>query len=103
VVELRRYERTPIDLAVEFSHKGSSERLSGRAKDLSLGGMFVETATPPPFSTEVVVHVTLPAQRTPLAIPGVVRWARAGGMGIQFRLLGARETHAIMSLATKKK
>ncbi len=102
MVEQRRYERTPIELAVEFSAKGSSERKSGRATDISLGGMFVETATPPAFSTEVVVHLTLPSQRTPLAIPGVVRWTRDGGMGIQFRLLGARETHAIMSLGKKR-
>jgi hypothetical protein len=103
VVELRRYERTPIDIAVEFSPPGSAQRSSGRASDISIGGMFIETSTPQAFSTEIVVHVWIPGQRSALAIPGVVRWARDGGMGVQFRLLGARETHAIMSLANKKK
>ena len=31
-------------------------------------------------------------------IPGVVRWTRPDGMGVQFGLLGARETHAITEL-----
>jgi type IV pilus assembly protein PilZ len=61
--------------------------------------MYVLTATPPAFGTEIVVHVTLPPQKAPLALPGVVRWVRAGqGMGVQFGLLGARETHAITEL-----
>jgi hypothetical protein len=34
VVELRRYERTPIDIAVEFSPPGSAQRSSGRATDI---------------------------------------------------------------------
>ncbi|MGD0678708.1 MAG: PilZ domain-containing protein [Polyangiaceae bacterium] len=102
VVELRRYERTPVDVTVEFSLRSSAQRFSGRAKDLSVGGMFVETAFPAAFATEIVVHVTLPGQRTALAIPGVVRWTGSGGMGIQFGLLGARETHAITQLASKR-
>jgi hypothetical protein len=103
LVELRRHERTPIDIAVEFSGAGSEARSAGRAKDISIGGTFIETSAPQAFSTEIIVHLRLPGQRSPLAIPGVVRWARDGGMGVQFQLLGARETHAIMSLTTQKK
>src|SRR5207253_10203054 len=82
VVELRRYERTPIDIAVDFSPPGSTQRSSGRGSEISLGGMFIETSTPQAFSTEIVVHVWIPGQRAELAIPGVVRWARDGGMGV---------------------
>jgi hypothetical protein len=42
--------------------------------------------------------VILPSQRAPFALPGVVRWNRDGGMGVQFGLIGARETHAITEL-----
>ena len=102
MVELRRYQRTPIDVAVEFVAKGSGERRSGRAGDLSLGGMYVQTANPLAFGAELVVHLTLPGQKAPFALPGVVRWTRAGeGMGVQFGLLGARETHAITELTSK--
>jgi type IV pilus assembly protein PilZ len=60
--------------------------------------MFIETATPLPFSSELVVHVTLPGQRAQFALPAVVRWTGKDGMGVQFGLIGARETHAITQL-----
>jgi type IV pilus assembly protein PilZ len=102
VEELRRYQRTPIDIAVELSEKGSQQRSAGRVRDLSLGGLYVQTSTPLPFGTELVVHVLLPGQKAPFALPAVVRWSRSGeGMGLQFGLLGARETHAITELTTK--
>ncbi len=99
--ELRRYQRAPVDVPVEFVAKGGSERASGHATDISLGGMFIQTDRPLPFSTEIVVHVTLPGQRAPFAMPAVVRWAGPLGMGVQFGLIGARETHAITELVKK--
>jgi hypothetical protein len=98
LVELRRYERTPIDVEVEFERKGSSDRRVGRATDISLGGMFVRAPAPPGFATEIVVYMRIRGTRGPIAIPGVVRWTRGDGMGVQFGLLGARETHAITEL-----
>jgi hypothetical protein len=98
VLELRRHSRTVIDASVEFVAKGGTEKFAGRARDISLGGMFIETDKPLPFAAEVTVHVTLPSQKTPFALPGVVRWNRDGGMGVQFGLIGARETHAITEL-----
>jgi type IV pilus assembly protein PilZ len=98
VQELRRHHRAPLDVTVEFVGKGSVERTAGRARDISLGGMFIETPSPLPFSSELVVHLTLPTQKGPFALPGVVRWTRADGMGVQFGLIGARETHAITEL-----
>jgi type IV pilus assembly protein PilZ len=99
VVELRRYQRSPVDLPVEFAAKGSPQRFAGRATDLSLGGMFVETDQPLAFGAELIVHTHLPGLKAPVALPAVVRWTRSGdGMGLQFGLLGARETHAITEL-----
>ena len=99
MVELRRHPRAPFDGPVEFVAKGSSERIAGRCKDVSLGGMYVQTPHPLPFGVDLVVHLTLPGLKKALAIPGVVRWTRPGaGMGLQFGLIGARETHAITEL-----
>jgi len=98
VVELRRTPRAPIDAWVEFTTKGSTEPRRGRARDISLGGMFIETETPPAFGAEVTVRVELTNANGKLeafALPGTVRWTRTKGMGVQFKLLGARETHAI--------
>jgi type IV pilus assembly protein PilZ len=99
VAELRRHQRAPIDVPVQFVAKGSSERVVGQAKDISVGGMFIETPSPLAFGADLVVHMTLPGHKTPFAIPAVVRWSRSGeGMGLQFGLIGARETHAITEL-----
>ena len=98
-MELRRYNRAPLDCALEFVAKGAQQPVKGRAKDISLGGMFVLTEAPLAFGVELVVHITLPGQKAAFALPAVVRWSRVGeGMGVQFGLLGARETHAITEL-----
>jgi Tfp pilus assembly protein PilZ len=89
----------PFDGPVEFNVKGTQERIEGRCKDVSLGGMYVQTSRPLPFGVELIMHVTLPGRSAPFAMPGVVRWTRPGqGMGVQFGLIGARETHAITEL-----
>lgn len=93
--EKRRHERAHVNLAVELEVKGSGARVSGRARDVSVGGMQVEATTLLPVSTEVIAHVTFPGEKRPLAMAAVVRWAREGAIGLQFGLVGARETHAI--------
>jgi Tfp pilus assembly protein PilZ len=98
VVEQRRYARSPINLPLEFSLKDSSEARSGTGKDISVGGMFVEAASPAPFGATVTIQLRLPGHKEQMVLPGVVRWTRQGGMGIQFGLVGARDTHAITEI-----
>jgi len=38
-----------------------------------------------------------------LKIPGIVRWTKGDGFGVQFQLLGARETHGLALLVSKGK
>ncbi len=101
MVELRRHARTPIDLSVEFVAKDGGRPAPGVGKDISLGGMFVETHAPAAFGSSVVVRMRLPGTKDDLILPGVVRWTRDDGMGVQFGLIGARETHAITELGKK--
>jgi Tfp pilus assembly protein PilZ len=101
VIDQRRYARAPIDVAATFSIKGKKDRPSGIAKDVSIGGMFLETATPASFGAEVIVHLVLPGSDDLLSLPGVVRWVRGGGMGVQFGMLGAVETHIITEIGRK--
>jgi len=68
---------------------------------MSVGGMFVETETALPFGADVVVQLVLPGYKDPFLLPAVVRWTRQDGMGLQFGLLGARETHAITEIVRK--
>lgn len=101
MIEQRRYTRAPLERAASFSIKGESGAREGIARDIAVGGMFIETATPARFGADVIVHVELPGSDGPVSLPGVVRWVRDGGMGIQFGLLGAVETHIITEISRK--
>jgi len=101
LVELRRFIRTPIDVPVVFTQKSSSEVMSGRAKDVSVGGTFIETERPSLFGAEVIIRLRLPQSKDELSLPAVVRWVRDGGMGVQFGLLGAKETHEITEVVRR--
>lgn len=101
LVEQRRHARAPIDCPTSFSVKGAPGRTEGLAKDISVGGMFIETTAPAPFGANVIVHVGLPGAQARCDLPGVVRWVRDGGMGVQFGLLGAIETHAITEISRR--
>jgi type IV pilus assembly protein PilZ len=100
-VELRRFTRAPLEQPLEFQAKNEGRRHRGLAKDISVGGMFVQTDEPAPFGAEVVVHLTLPSDNKELRLPGVVRWTRPNGFGVQFGLLGVRETHAITEIVKR--
>ena len=92
----RNHTRKPIRAAVTFVDQASKSRIPGEANDLSLSGLFIATHRPAPFGSNVAIRITLPGQDRELLLPGVVRWVRVGkGMGVQFGLLGARDTHAI--------
>jgi type IV pilus assembly protein PilZ len=91
----RRARRVAIELAVDVTSPDQGDRVPGVSRDLSLGGMFVETAFPAAFGASVLLRFTVPGHAGPLVVPGMVRWTSKGGMGIQFGLLGARETRAI--------
>jgi hypothetical protein len=107
VIEQRRHARYPIDCPLFFSVKGTAETRAepreGLAKDVAIGGMFVETAEPAAFGDEVIVRVLLPGAAEEVSLPGRVRWVGPGGMGVQFGLLGAAETHVINEIGRASK
>ncbi len=89
--EARVHFEGPVVIDVEHHHT-----VLGSAANLSLGGMFIESLDVPlsvAFGAQVVLHVRISGLI--LELPGVVRWARNGGIGVQFGLLGAVETRAI--------
>ncbi len=96
--EKRRHARRELSEPVEIG-QGDGPRTPATCRDLSLGGMHVDTDRPAPFGAAVTVYMRLPKLgNAETALPGVVRWTKPGCMGIQFGLLGARETHAITEL-----
>jgi type IV pilus assembly protein PilZ len=97
VTDNRKYPRKCVQADVAFQ-SANGERVDARCQDLSLGGMFVETASPLPYGAPVRVFMRLPGLKTEAAIDGVVRWSKPTGMGVQFGVMGARETHGLTEL-----
>lgn len=97
VVEKRSHPRVPLGGPVTCRRKDGSD-FPGRAKDISIGGMFVETDEHAVFGEELSIQVRMPGAKQDLNLPAIVRWLAPGGFGVQFGLLGARETHAITQL-----
>ena len=97
--EKRAYSRKTIDVEVSCEREGGAVA-SGRSKDISLGGMFILSEDVPKFGEKVTVVLTLPNASGELRLPGVVRWSdkEASGFGVQFGLMGARETHALAKM-----
>lgn len=82
----------------ELSCDSPSGSHSARARDISVGGMFIETDAQLEFGLEVTISCVFPGSDARYVLPATVRWASPGGVGLQFGLLGARETHAIIRL-----
>jgi hypothetical protein len=97
----RGQPRVPVNLPVVVEH--ASVSMSALARDLGLGGMFVEADLVLPYGSDVVVLVQLPGFTEPSRLPGIVRWSREHGFGVQFSPMSARETYAITALVAAAK
>jgi type IV pilus assembly protein PilZ len=100
VQDKRVHPRTIVDTKVTCELRDTS--FVGLAKDISIGGMFVESTEVVPFNTEITIVGRFPGAKADLRLAGVVRWAKPNGFGIQFGSLGARETHAISELLKRE-
>lgn len=60
-----------------------------------MGGMYLESDQTMVFGESLSLELTLTGARSAMTLPAVVRWTDPQGFGVQFGLLGARETHAI--------
>ncbi len=105
----RQHPRKAIECEVGFeavTAEGPSPRVGprvdGRCQDMSLGGMFIETASPLAYGAALRVLVRLPGLKSEVSIDAVVRWAKPSGMGVQFGVMGARETHALTLLLSAR-
>lgn len=93
----RSHPRVPLSVDVTCEVSGGAPIL-GRSKDISVGGMFIDSETQVTFGTQVSIVLRLPNTKADVRLPGIIRWLKPGGFGVQFGLLGARETHAISEL-----
>ena len=101
VDEQRKHPRVSVSVSVTCELPDGSS-VYGTAADLSMGGMFVESTDMPPFGSKLKIECMLPGAAAPLRFDGIVRWAKPGGFGVQFGLLGARETHALVTFIKRR-
>ncbi len=84
--ERRRYRRLSARWVTRI------DALPGRAdpvRNVSLGGVFVETPSPFEIGREVEFEIQVPGYADRVRVRGVVRWLEEGkGMGIEFLELG---------------
>jgi uncharacterized protein (TIGR02266 family) len=90
-----RYER---QLDVEVVSEGKKH--TSRTVNISLGGMFLDSAAPLEIGATVQLRFALPTQPEPVEVAGDVRWVvkREGphnGIGIRFQGLRARDVWAL--------
>ena len=95
--EKRKHSRSVHRAAIKFQ-VGDGPRQDGVCNDVGIGGMFIETLSPAAFGAQVTVFMKLPDFKGEAEIKGVVRWTEPGGMGVQFGMMGARETYALTKL-----
>ena len=93
----RVHSRVVVDTTVTCELRDAAAFV-GMAKDISIGGMFVESTRVVPFGTQITIVGRFPGAKADLRLTGIVRWAKPDGFGVQFGALGARETHAISEL-----
>ncbi|MCC6213458.1 MAG: PilZ domain-containing protein [Polyangiaceae bacterium] len=94
MTEKRAHPRVPCTLEVRCVGHGID--VVCQSRDVSVGGMFLHAEGAPAFGVELRVRFTHKGQT--LEVPAVVRWAAPDGFGVQFGLMGARETHALTEL-----
>lgn len=93
--EKRQHVRKPVDLPAVLSILGDDLAALGRCRDMSIGGVFVETDARPAFGTKVKLTISFPGVAKAIDLDAIVRWHGPDGVGLQFEPMGALETHAI--------
>lgn len=94
--ERRAWVRVPIRAAVTVA--GEERRICGWVRNLSVGGMFVETDEPFERETEVAVDLLLREGYSVRRLRSVawVAWVARNGMGLQFDQLDTDDVQLLL-------
>jgi type IV pilus assembly protein PilZ len=90
----RAHLRTEVRIPVACEGEGLPP-FNAMLTDISLGGSRCECGNPPPYGSSVTIVGMLPGSTHLSRLPAVVRWVDPHSFGIQFGLLGARDTRLI--------
>jgi uncharacterized protein (TIGR02266 family) len=104
LVEHFRRTDPRYDRRIEVEVKAGQQQFRAHTRNLSLGGMFIETAEVLPIQATIELRFQLPAQPEPVEVTAEVRWREPGegalqpGLGVRFHGLRARDVWAFNRL-----
>jgi uncharacterized protein (TIGR02266 family) len=103
---LRRHNRIEVDVGVDCAHQEAMVR--GFARNISEGGVFLETDEAIDAGSPLTLSFTLPGQQAPLVVTGkVVRRIELGresrfGLGVQFTGLNTASRERILDFLVNR-
>jgi Tfp pilus assembly protein PilZ len=81
----RKQSRLPVSIPVKFRLATSAAFLDGAISEISVGGAMLNTASPLPIDSDIVLEVVPPGGAAPLPISGKVSYhVPSGATGIKF-------------------
>jgi uncharacterized protein (TIGR02266 family) len=104
LVEHFRRTDPRYDRRIEVEVKAGQQLFTAFTRNVSLGGMFLETPEVLPLQATVELRFKLPAQPEPVEVTAEVRWREPGegallaGLGLRFHGLRARDVWAFNRL-----
>jgi len=81
----RRQSRLPVSIAVRFRMTSSAAYQDGAISEISVGGAMLNTQTPLPLESDIILEVVPPGGAAPLSISGKVSYhVPTGATGVKF-------------------
>jgi type IV pilus assembly protein PilZ len=109
--EKRKYPRKKARIKIDFKEVNGDSFLINYTKNISRGGIFIETTKPLKVGTDVIIRFSHPEIDAELHVNGKVVWVNEylpdsgmhidPGMGINFRKLSESEWEIILNIVKK--
>ena len=84
-VPRRRHNRLPVSIPVRYRVSDTAQFQDGAISEISVGGAMLNTTSPLPLESDVIVEIVPPGAAAPIAISSRVSYqVPTGGTGLRF-------------------
>ena len=90
-MDQRQHARVSVKLLVLCELEGAAV-INGLATNFGLGGSRIESSEVSAFGTQLTIVACMPGEKEASRLPATVRWTAPSSFGVQFGLLGAKDT-----------